>query len=144
MQLVGPETASAGALRMLCELEEEMGVRMWDVLSTHMYSPDGTYPDGAYVRADDSVAVWRDHGHGRPLWDTESDDMSTPSRWLGFLQEVDRRHGDEVLAHFRYSPWSYFEGGEPAYDRGQFVPNQEYRDMQAYLEGRPRRRAVRS
>lgn len=145
VQLIGPESATAGGMGMLCELEEEMGLRLFDVLSGHFYAW-GPWPENAYERTEEFITVWREHGHGRPLWNTENDSKGAPG-YVDWLKETTRRHGDTIGAHFRFEPWRWFKGGADEWNAGRFVPNQDYRDLQVWLEGGStikKRRAVRT
>lgn len=142
--IVGPECATAGGLRMLLELEREKDMRLWDVLSGHLYPWDGQFPGDSYERAADFVNVMRQLGEGRPFWDTESDGPNPA--YVDRYVELRKRHGDLIRGHFRYAPWRWFEESEEEFNKGHATPNAEYRRMKQILKGETpkRRRAVRT
>lgn len=141
--IVGPENATAGGLRMLLELERDMGLRLWDILSGHLYSWTGQFPGDSYERTADFVHVVDELGEGRPFWDTETDDRT--GNYVDWYVEQQKQFGSKVLAHFRHSSWNWMEGGEAAFNARKYVPNAEYLRMRAVLaEEGAKRRAVRS
>lgn len=143
--IVGPECATAGGLMELLKIEREMGARLFDVLSGHLYSWTDTYPGNVYERAADFLT----HVDDRAFWNTESDAKNggMTGDWVAAYVEMRRRFGDRIRAHFRYAPWAYFEGGEAAWKRGEFVTNSQWRGMRAVLKDeeltRGKRRSVR-
>lgn len=194
VQVIGPNAATPGALKMLCELEKELcgwcdidspwpqslvqccepasaarhaysvgvfsggeqvmlrhpyapGLRLWDGGAAHVYAWGG-WPVDATARAEQFIAVWREHGHGRPLINTESDKSVTdgPPTWTDWMTGFSATH-PEISGHFRLAPWKLFgDGTVGSYRAKNFTPNAEYRTLKAWHDGQVvarKRRAVR-
>lgn len=165
--IVGPDCSSPGCLDLFLKLEERAAEKptrltgiMWypphpfDILGIHCYGPRPYSIEGSLndiSREGGYADVLRRHGilseqgtTTRPVWNTECCDGGTnPVEHLSAINHAFPWISGNVF----YNSAQFIEGGARAWDAERFVPNELYREMQAYIAGEPRpshRRAVRS
>lgn len=145
-QIVGPDCAYPNSLKISLDLERDhlrfdSSTPRLDIIGVHAYGAEKPSTiAGSLLHVDQYLAI----EDPRQRWITEYADSGiagSPSvvDWTRAL--IDRG----VDGVFPFQPAQFVEGGQLAWDVGQFRPNATWREMKALIEDDlpPRRRAVR-
>lgn len=134
VKFIGPEADGEDIFRRC--LEKDTLVNVYDIVSFHPYSW-GTFPEDSYTRTRKFVDIAKSLTP-KEIWTTEVTDETT-GRIVEWTAEMLRRF-PEISAHTFFDAPQWLQ----AFNTGNAVPTQKYRDMQMLISTHKKRRAVRS